>query len=486
MAGTDPKAQRLVEEGLALYSAGRLEEALGKWDQALSIDPAVPRAAEYRQYVAENRAALASSFSAASSATHPVVSPSQPAEEPADELSLEIDVSDEDFVVGTPDSAASEDVGLDFTPAVDLSLPPLGDLAMEGEDLTPQVTLRSLDGGLAMQSSDRTNRIELDEYRPEIERSGIQARRQQATPLTVLPGRGAPRPSGDDFEPAELTPVGIKLPQPSRLVAEGELGLTPPTEADLGEVDLGEVDEELMRGQATPAKFGRDDRLDNDFGRHDNDFGIPAAVGVGELGVTSPAAAGAADLELPAGGGDDLLAGLGEMLQGTAPDRKPNDFELLDSTAEGGPRAAAALEELAAGGSVADGDQVDQDVDTMLAGAHQLFEQGTHEGSLWLCERILNAEPDHGAASALLARNEDALLEQYQQKLGDLDVVPVVRVPQHEIVWHKLDHRAGFLLSRVDGMLTFNDILDVSGMGRFETCRILSQLIDQGVIAPRK
>ena len=64
--------------------------------------------------------------------------------------------------------------------------------------------------------------------------------------------------------------------------------------------------------------------------------------------------------------------------------------------------------------------------------------------------------------------------------------VPVVQIPQHEIMWHKLDHRAGFLLSRIDGQLSFEDLLDVSGMSEFEACRILSQLMGQGVIGPRR
>ncbi|MCA9666725.1 MAG: hypothetical protein KC503_14095 [Myxococcales bacterium] len=125
-------------------------------------------------------------------------------------------------------------------------------------------------------------------------------------------------------------------------------------------------------------------------------------------------------------------------------------------------------------------------VDSMLAGAWQLHEQGTYEGSLWLCQRILGIEANNAEAKGLLERNRDRLLEQYQRQLSDLEVVPVVQVPQHEIVWHKLDHRAGFLLSRIDGLLSYSDILDICGMSRFEACRILAQLLEQGVIAPQR
>jgi len=122
---------------------------------------------------------------------------------------------------------------------------------------------------------------------------------------------------------------------------------------------------------------------------------------------------------------------------------------------------------------------------SMLSGARQLHEQGTYEGSLWLCERVLSLDPANGEAKRLLENNRAVLLQQFNQRIGDAKLVPVVRIPQHEIMWHKLDHRAGFLLSRIDGQLTFEDVIDVSGMGEFEASRILAQLLSLGVIGPR-
>jgi len=55
----------------------------------------------------------------------------------------------------------------------------------------------------------------------------------------------------------------------------------------------------------------------------------------------------------------------------------------------------------------------------------------------------------------------------------------------HEIAGESLDHRTGFLLSRIDGMLTFEDILDVAGMPRLEAYQILSTLLRKGVIEVR-
>jgi hypothetical protein len=38
-------------------------------------------------------------------------------------------------------------------------------------------------------------------------------------------------------------------------------------------------------------------------------------------------------------------------------------------------------------------------------------------------------------------------------------------------------------LSRIDGMSSFEDIIDISGLPRFETCKILSRLLQDGIIS---
>ncbi|MFO0678487.1 MAG: hypothetical protein U0169_18260 [Polyangiaceae bacterium] len=46
-----------------------------------------------------------------------------------------------------------------------------------------------------------------------------------------------------------------------------------------------------------------------------------------------------------------------------------------------------------------------------------------------------------------------------------------------------LDHRAGFLLSMIDGMSDLETILDMSGMGEMDALKILYELVQQRVIA---
>ena len=70
----------------------------------------------------------------------------------------------------------------------------------------------------------------------------------------------------------------------------------------------------------------------------------------------------------------------------------------------------------------------------------------------------------------------------YAARLGALDRVVSVAVPADQIRWLSLDHRAGFLLSLVDGISTLEEILDISGMSRLEALRIMYALLEQRVI----
>jgi DNA-binding IclR family transcriptional regulator len=45
-----------------------------------------------------------------------------------------------------------------------------------------------------------------------------------------------------------------------------------------------------------------------------------------------------------------------------------------------------------------------------------------------------------------------------------------------------MDHRAGFLFSRVDGVMDVEQLQEVSGMPRFDALRILSLLLREGIV----
>jgi tetratricopeptide (TPR) repeat protein len=122
------------------------------------------------------------------------------------------------------------------------------------------------------------------------------------------------------------------------------------------------------------------------------------------------------------------------------------------------------------------------DVEVWLGAAKELFALGDFSGSLELIEKILQVDPDHGEARDYLRQNESTLISMYESKLGPLSRVPRLAIKPEEILWLNLDHRAGFLLAQIDGMVDYDSLFALSGLPRLDTARILANLIADGVI----
>jgi tetratricopeptide (TPR) repeat protein len=122
------------------------------------------------------------------------------------------------------------------------------------------------------------------------------------------------------------------------------------------------------------------------------------------------------------------------------------------------------------------------DVEVWLSAAKELFALGDFSGSLELIEKILQVDPDHGEARDYLRQNEATLISMYESKLGSLARIPRLAVKPEEVLWLNLDHRAGFLLAQIDGMVDYESLFALSGLPRLDTARILANLIADGVI----
>lgn len=112
----------------------------------------------------------------------------------------------------------------------------------------------------------------------------------------------------------------------------------------------------------------------------------------------------------------------------------------------------------------------------------QRFAVGDFTGSLATAELILGTDPGHELARRYVESCTETLEQLYSARIGDLGSVPCVTVPSVELRWLGLDHRAGFLLSLIDGQTSFEEILDLSGMTRLEATRILAGLVEAGVV----
>ncbi len=107
---------------------------------------------------------------------------------------------------------------------------------------------------------------------------------------------------------------------------------------------------------------------------------------------------------------------------------------------------------------------------------------GDFTGALRVAELLLGQDPEDVRAKRCAQESREHLEQIYTSRLGSLDRVPTVQVPDSEIRWLGLDHRAGFLLSRIDGRNTLQEVLDVSGMPRLDALRTLVELLDAGTI----
>lgn len=125
---------------------------------------------------------------------------------------------------------------------------------------------------------------------------------------------------------------------------------------------------------------------------------------------------------------------------------------------------------------------VEDDCKNLMQGAIDMFALGDFSGSLDLVEQVLKLDPDNAAAKDYLERNQDTLLQMYESKIGSFSEIPRVCIPPDEVIWLNLHHRAGFLLSQIDGTVSYDDIMSLSGMSQLETCKILVSLIRDGVI----
>jgi len=113
------------------------------------------------------------------------------------------------------------------------------------------------------------------------------------------------------------------------------------------------------------------------------------------------------------------------------------------------------------------------------------FSIGDFAGAMEIAEELLARDPEHEEAQECLERSRSALRSSYTSKLGPLDRVPLVAVPREQLRWLTIDHRAGFILSHVDGVSNLEEIIDISGMPELDALRILAELAQQRIISFR-
>jgi hypothetical protein len=113
------------------------------------------------------------------------------------------------------------------------------------------------------------------------------------------------------------------------------------------------------------------------------------------------------------------------------------------------------------------------------------YQLGDYSGALVIAEGILEEDKELADAKECAEQCRAVLRQMYTARIGPLDRVPVVTVARDQMRWLSIDHRAGFVLSHVDGVSSLEMILDVSGMPVLDALRILCELAQQRIISFR-
>lgn len=106
------------------------------------------------------------------------------------------------------------------------------------------------------------------------------------------------------------------------------------------------------------------------------------------------------------------------------------------------------------------------------------FALGDYAAVLSAAELQLGRDPEDDEARRYAENSRERLEARYATRLGSLDYVFNAAVPRAKIKWLGLDPQAAFLLSLVDGQTTVAEVLEISHMGRLETLRIFTELVD--------
>ncbi len=110
------------------------------------------------------------------------------------------------------------------------------------------------------------------------------------------------------------------------------------------------------------------------------------------------------------------------------------------------------------------------------------FAVGDYSGAMELAEQCLQEDPDDHEASLCRLKCKKTLMQMYESRIGAFNRAPVRSISEENIIWRNLDPVAGFIVATVDGYMTFEDLIDISTVSRFETCKILSQLLQDEII----
>jgi len=121
--------------------------------------------------------------------------------------------------------------------------------------------------------------------------------------------------------------------------------------------------------------------------------------------------------------------------------------------------------------------------ESFLREAKEFAQSGKYEAALELLEKSLELDPDNMETHSLYEMVKGKQLKNYINEAGQPGRIPVLLKRTEELLKFNLTKEAGFILSLIDGQVTLDDIVSLSGMDKFSTYRNLVKLKRLGVIS---
>lgn len=123
-----------------------------------------------------------------------------------------------------------------------------------------------------------------------------------------------------------------------------------------------------------------------------------------------------------------------------------------------------------------------EESDDLVWKALALYQAGDLRGAKERLEKVSSLEPDRLDVQGYLELVRAQLLRSYEKAVGDQGRRPRLLVDPTDLQSRQLGPVEGYLLSQIDGILTLEELLTLSTVGRFRTLEILSELIRDEII----
>jgi tetratricopeptide (TPR) repeat protein len=120
--------------------------------------------------------------------------------------------------------------------------------------------------------------------------------------------------------------------------------------------------------------------------------------------------------------------------------------------------------------------------DALVREATKLFRAGELEGALDLFETVARRDAAKIEVQSYIEMLRSQLLKSYRERVGSRDGTVRLLIDSDAVMKFNLPTTAGFVLSLVDGSTSVNDLMSLSGLDAFDTLRILTGLIDAGIV----